>query len=128
MKKMLFIILGSLTFALGTIGIFFPVLPTTPFYLLTAFLWLNSSERLHNYFVGTTYYQKYIQEMIFEKKMSKRDQVKMFIGILFILAIPFFIVDSWIVKVILLIVYVSHLILLTRYFNKPVKVSASEND
>ena len=33
--------------ALGTIGIALPILPTVPFYLLTAFCFANSSERLH---------------------------------------------------------------------------------
>lgn len=66
--------------------------------------------------------------MIIEKKMGKREQVKMFVGILFILAIPFFIIDSWMIKIILITVYVAHLFLLTRYFNTPVKVSTTEND
>lgn len=123
MKKISFIILGFVTFILGTLGVFLPILPTTPFYLLTAFLWLNSSEKLHDFFVNSKYYDKYIKEMIIEKKMSKGDQRKMFVGIFFIILIPFILVDSLLVRSILVIVYVAHLYLLTRYFNKKQKVA-----
>ncbi|OTQ12263.1 hypothetical protein B6D16_13200, partial [Gilliamella apicola] len=36
LRKSLFILLGSVSFILGTVGIFVPVLPTVPFYLLTS--------------------------------------------------------------------------------------------
>ena len=64
LKKSLFIVLGGISFALGTVGIFIPLLPTVPFYLLTAYLWLNSSDRLYNYFTRTRYYQTYVQKRI----------------------------------------------------------------
>lgn len=59
-KKSLFIILGGISFDLGTLGLSLPFIPTVPFYMLTSFLWLRSSEKLYNKFVQSTYYQKYI--------------------------------------------------------------------
>lgn len=44
-KKSIFISLGVLATAIGIIGIIVPVLPTTPFLLLAAFLFSRSSER-----------------------------------------------------------------------------------
>jgi len=52
MKKLvkpLLILAGSLSLAIGLIGIFVPGLPTTPFILLTAACYLKSSDRLYNW-------------------------------------------------------------------------------
>lgn len=50
--KRLFIVLGFFSLALGFIGIFLPVLPTTPFVLLAAFFFSKGSERWHQWLLA----------------------------------------------------------------------------
>lgn len=47
MKRYIYIALGLITLGLGLLGIITPGLPTTPFILLTAFLFAKGSPRLH---------------------------------------------------------------------------------
>ncbi|MBO0479161.1 YbaN family protein [Vagococcus fluvialis] len=118
MKKSLFIILGGISFILGTLGLSLPFIPTVPFYMLTSFLWLRSSEKLYNKFVQSTYYQKYIQELIIEKKMTTKGLVKLFAMIFIVFLIPGILVDNLVMKISLVVVYMLHLIFLTLYFKK----------
>jgi uncharacterized membrane protein YbaN (DUF454 family) len=58
MVKLILIFFGTVFLFLGIAGIFIPGLPTTPFLLLTAGLYVRSSDRLyrrliHSKFIGT---------------------------------------------------------------------------
>lgn len=55
MKKISFLLLGHLCLVLGILGAFLPVLPTTPFLLLAAFLYSQSSPKLHNWILSHKY-------------------------------------------------------------------------
>lgn len=59
--KILYTILGTISLVLGIIGIFLPLLPTTPFLLLTAALFFRSSPRLYNWLIRQKYLGLYIR-------------------------------------------------------------------
>ncbi|MEA1874938.1 MAG: YbaN family protein [Bacteroidota bacterium] len=75
MIKALFIILGSLFLFLGILGIFIPGLPTTPFLLLTAAMYIRGSERLYNKLIANRYVGKYIKNYRERRGMSMRQKV-----------------------------------------------------
>ncbi|TFH25218.1 DUF454 domain-containing protein [Candidatus Bathyarchaeota archaeon] len=52
---------GTFLLALGAIGIFLPILPTTPFLLLSAACYLRSSERMHKWLLNNRWFGKYIR-------------------------------------------------------------------
>ena len=59
--KTICIILGTLSLGLGILGIFLPLLPTTPFLLLTAALYFKGSPRLYQWLLNHKYFGTYIR-------------------------------------------------------------------
>ncbi len=58
--KTIYIILGSISLGLGIVGIFLPLLPTTPFLLLTAALYFKGSPRLYKWLITHKRFGTYI--------------------------------------------------------------------
>jgi len=104
LKKYIFIILGSLFLTLGIIGIFLPVLPTTPFLLLTSFFYLKSSKKLHNWLINHKVFGEYIYNYITYKGVKKKDKIKSLILLYLTLSISFYLVDIIHVRIFLILV------------------------
>lgn len=126
MKRIIFFILGCLTFILGSIGIVIPLLPTVPFYLAASFFWLNSSKKVHAYFIKTKWYNQYVKEYIVEKKMTKKQQYKILATVFFLLAIPFVMVPNTVMRVALIMVFVGHVVFFRVYFSDKRKIKTSK--
>ena len=59
--RVLLIACGTLCVALGVLGIFVPVLPTTPFFLLAAVCYARSSERFYHWLLNNRWFGEYVK-------------------------------------------------------------------
>ena len=73
--KFLFAFLGSVSLALGIMGVFLPVLPTTPFLLLSAALYMRSSQRLYDWLMSHKHLGAYIRNFREHKALPMRVKV-----------------------------------------------------
>lgn len=60
-KRIFLIAIGSLALGLGILGIFLPLLPTTPLLLLAAACYIRSSKRLYNWLITNKRFGPYIR-------------------------------------------------------------------
>ncbi len=58
--RVIFLIVGFISFGLGTVGIILPILPTTPFYLLAAFCFVRGSNKFANWFLNSKFYKNHV--------------------------------------------------------------------
>lgn len=114
-KKTLLIGLGFLMFGLGTLGIFLLFLPTTIFYLLTAFFWLRSSAKLHQRFISSEKYQQFVAEPLLQKKITNKGMVKMFVMMGIVFLIPGLLINNFLMRFALALIYFAHVGGLTFY-------------
>ena len=72
MFKMILLILGTLSLCFGIIGIVLPGLPTTPFLILSAGLYLRGSEKFYNVLLNSRILGPYIKKYRNDKGMTLR--------------------------------------------------------
>lgn len=63
-KRRLLIAAGTLSTGLGIIGIFIPILPTTPFLLLAAACYMRSSQRFYQWLINNRVFGAYVRNYI----------------------------------------------------------------
>lgn len=94
--KTLLAALGAFALALGVIGIFVPLLPTTPFLLLAAALWVRSSPRLYGWLLSHRRLGGYIRDFREKRAIPLRAKV-LSLGLMWasMLYCVFAVVDAW---------------------------------
>lgn len=122
-KKVLFLILGIISLVLGIIGIFLPLLPTTPLLLLTSFCFLKSSDRLNEKFMQSKIYEKYVKKFKEQGGMTLKAKLTLTIPVSLLLLFMFITIDSFIMRMIIAIMWLAKVIVFTKM--KTIKVEAS---
>lgn len=82
MLKAVLVTVGLLSTGLGALGIFLPILPTTPFLLLAVFCFARSSTRLHNYLVNHKTFGTYISNY-YHNAMTPKHKARTLVALWF---------------------------------------------
>ena len=122
-KKYLYIALGTLATAIGIIGMFLPVLPTTPFLMLAAFLYARSSDRFLNWLLTNKLCGSYIDNYRSGRGITLRQKI----GTLALLWVTIgssaiFFVDKLWIRILMGVVAIAvttHLLMLPTYKPQP---------
>jgi len=122
--KYLFLMAGFISMIFGFIGMFLPILPTTPFMILAAFCFSKSSEKLHKWLLSRPHIGKLITD--WEKDGVIRMKAKIYSTIviipLFSYTLIFVNVNNW-VKAVLVLIAISVLSFIWSRPSKPLKPS-----
>ena len=102
-KQMALIAGGSACVALGVVGIFLPILPTTPFLLLAAVCYARSSKRLYHWLLANRWFGAYIRNYREGRGISRSHKTAVLLLLwLTIGSSAVFAVDLWWVRLLLL--------------------------
>ncbi|MBU1142728.1 MAG: YbaN family protein [Firmicutes bacterium] len=116
--RILFVIIGTISLVVGIIGVVLPILPTTPFLLLTAYCYARGSKRFHDWFIKTKIYKKYLESYAETRSMTIKHKWTLMIVVDTMLLITFFTIDSLALRILI----VALIILKHLYFHTQVKI------
>ncbi len=105
LRKYVLIITGSFLVGLAVLGIFIPILPTTPFLLLASSCFIKSSPKFYNWLINNKQLGKYIKNYRENKGVPLKVKITS-ISFLWgtITYSFFFITQIWTIRIILLLI------------------------
>lgn len=89
-KKILWITLGFIGLGIGAVGVVLPMLPVFPFLMLTLFSFSKSSDRLHEWFIGTKLHKNNLESFVKGQGMTWHTKIKIMITVTLLMGFGFF--------------------------------------
>ena len=116
MLRITLIIIGTISTGIGIVGIFLPILPTTPFFLLAAACYLRSSKRFHHWLLNNRFFGIYVKTYVEGKGMPLKLKI-LAIALIWIAigVLVGFVVEGLVIRVILVLIHIGvtiHIILI----------------
>lgn len=102
--RVLFNLAGATALALGILGIFLPLLPTTPFVLLAAACFARGSERFHQWLLAHRTFGPIVQEWEGHRSIPYRTKITAIVlmSLTMAISIAFFVDPVWLKSVLAL--------------------------
>ncbi len=79
LKTLVFLMLGHVCFLLGFIGLFLPILPTTPFLLLALYFYSQSSTKIHQWLLNHPHLGKTLRDWETHHAISPKAKILSFV-------------------------------------------------
>lgn len=100
------LIIGGLLFvAIGIIGMFLPLLPTTIFFILAAWCFARSSEKFHNWLHNNRLFGKYLRNYRIQKGMTIKSKAASIALLLIGISISaFYLTENLYVRILLAVI------------------------
>ena len=99
--RYLYITIGSISLAFGVLGIILPIIPTTPFLLLSSYCFVRSSKKLYSWLIHHKIFGSYLYHYVTYKAISKRAKTIAIAMIWISLSYCIYIVSIWYLKLML---------------------------
>ena len=114
LKKIGLIALGTISLVIGIIGIFLPLIPTTPLLLLTSYCYISSSEKLSEKFMNTKIYDKYVRNFHEKGGMTLKGKLMLTIPVSLLLLFMFITIKSPIMRGVIVVMWVTKVVFFTK--------------
>jgi uncharacterized membrane protein YbaN (DUF454 family) len=95
---------GTFFVIIGFIGIFLPLLPTTPFLLLAAACYARGSKKFYNWLITNKWFGEYIKNYREKKGIPIKTKVFAILVLWITISYSIFILDILLIRIILIIV------------------------
>ena len=122
-KKGVYFIIGSLSLAAGFIGVFLPVIPTTPFVLLSAWCFFRSSDKIYKWVISNKKFGPTIENYQEGRGITKNTKIRavVMMWLTITLSIYFYINNIYLIALLYLIatgvtIYLYKLPTLQQYY------------
>ncbi len=123
-RKALLIFAGTVCVALGVLGMFLPLLPTTVFLLMAAYCYSRSSERFHTWLLNNRLFGGYIKNYQSGRGISLRQKITTTLTLWISIGFSIWILAaSFWINLLLLAIAIGvslHLVLLKTYRPEPI--------
>ncbi len=126
MLKIFLICAGILSLVAGVIGIVLPLLPTTPFLLLSAFCFARSSEKLHRWLLNHPHFGRVLSNWEKHRGMEAKHKKRALVFTTVSFAVSIYFAPIIAVKVMLTVMAVCVLTGISRLKALPVEMNQKD--